>query len=73
MDDMDHIQEAATLAQEILMAERRRKLEFENSILPPARRECDECGCDIPAARLKLRPLTRLCVDCQAEQERPIR
>lgn len=30
---------------------------------------CEECGEDIPAARLKARPMTTLCVECQARAE----
>jgi RNA polymerase-binding transcription factor DksA len=69
MDEMDLIQDAAIAAQEKILADRRRRLEAEAGIVPPARRDCDDCGCDIPAARLRLRPLTRLCVDCQADAE----
>jgi DnaK suppressor protein len=31
---------------------------------------CEECDCAIPAKRLEIRPEARLCVDCQAEEER---
>ncbi|TVM19690.1 TraR/DksA family transcriptional regulator [Oceanidesulfovibrio indonesiensis] len=31
---------------------------------------CDECGGDIGPARLKARPTTTLCVDCQSTLER---
>jgi DnaK suppressor protein len=31
---------------------------------------CEECDCSIPAKRLEIRPEARLCVDCQAEEER---
>ncbi len=31
---------------------------------------CEECDCTIPAKRLEIRPEARLCVDCQAEEER---
>ena len=31
--------------------------------------ECEECGDDIPAGRLKIHPLARHCVDCQEELE----
>lgn len=31
---------------------------------------CEECECSIPAKRLEIRPEARLCVDCQAEEER---
>ena len=30
---------------------------------------CEECGDDIPLARLKAKPTTRLCVHCQHEVE----
>lgn len=30
---------------------------------------CDECGEDIGVARLKARPVTRLCINCKAKQE----
>ncbi|MBQ4567196.1 MAG: RNA polymerase-binding protein DksA [Desulfovibrio sp.] len=30
---------------------------------------CDECGEDISIARLKARPVTRLCINCKARQE----
>lgn len=31
--------------------------------------ECEKCGDEIPAKRLALAPLARLCVDCQEETE----
>ena len=31
---------------------------------------CDECGCEIPALRLKSVPFTEYCVDCQDEEDR---
>ena len=36
----------------------------------PGRRECEECGADIPAARRKVMPGVRLCVACQEEHDR---
>ena len=30
---------------------------------------CEECGEDIGLARLKARPVTRLCINCKAKQE----
>lgn len=30
---------------------------------------CEECGEDISIARLKARPVTRLCINCKAKQE----
>ena len=30
---------------------------------------CEECGEDISIARLKARPVTRLCINCKARQE----
>lgn len=69
MDEIDHIQDAASAAQEAMLAERRRKADAEARVKPPETRECDSCGCDIPAARLRLRPMTRLCVDCQCDLE----
>ena len=30
---------------------------------------CEECGEDISLARLKARPVTRLCINCKAKQE----
>lgn len=32
-------------------------------------RECIDCGCDIPRARLIAVPLTKRCADCQQELE----
>jgi len=31
---------------------------------------CEMCGCEISEARLKVRPVTTLCIDCKMEQER---
>jgi DnaK suppressor protein len=31
---------------------------------------CEDCDSQIPAKRLEIRPEARLCVDCQAEEER---
>jgi len=30
---------------------------------------CEECGEDISIARLKARPVTKLCIDCKSKQE----
>lgn len=30
---------------------------------------CDECGDDISIARLKARPVTKLCINCKSRQE----
>ena len=73
MDEMDLIQDMVLARQEAALVSVRERMNAERSIIPPAARECDECGCDIPAGRLKARPLTRLCVDCQTEAERPPR
>ena len=32
--------------------------------------ECDECGCDIPFARLQIEPQTQHCVACKSRWER---
>ena len=70
MDEIDHIQEAATAAQEAILAERRRTASLDAMTKPPAERDCDVCGEPIPAARLRTLPRTRLCVDCATEAER---
>ena len=31
--------------------------------------KCEECGCEIGFARLKVRPVTTLCIGCKSEQE----
>ena len=31
--------------------------------------KCEECGRDIGFARLRVRPVTTLCIECKAEQE----
>lgn len=31
--------------------------------------ECEDCGCEIPVARLKALPFATLCVDCQLQRE----
>ena len=69
MDDIDHIQEAAMAASEALLSRVRMRRQAEAGVEPPASRECDDCGCDIPTARLRLRPTARLCVDCQSDAE----
>ncbi len=69
MDELDHITDATLLAQEAMLADLRRRAIVQAEAKVPLERECDGCGCDIPPARLKLRPTTRLCVDCQAEAE----
>lgn len=33
-------------------------------------RECDDCGEDIPEARLRAAPGARRCIDCQSRSER---
>lgn len=74
-DDVD----AASLRQEASIADGlatfraqgdidRRALSAFNGVIP--KRACTSCREDIPAARLKLRPSTTLCVDCQEEAER---
>lgn len=70
MDDLDHLQEMEVSAAEARLAERLLRIQREAAIQPPVSRECDDCGCEIPAARLKVRPTARLCVDCQHDAER---
>lgn len=36
----------------------------------PGRRECEECGADIPQARREAMPGVRLCVNCQEAEDR---
>lgn len=36
----------------------------------PSASECEECGSEIPEARLNVLPATRLCVDCASSIER---
>lgn len=69
MDEMDILQDLETARNEQILAERRQRAKIEENTIPPTSRECESCGCDIPAKRLALKPLTRLCVDCQAELE----
>ena len=33
---------------------------------------CEECGCDIPAKRLKAIPGTRFCIACQGARDRMV-
>jgi DnaK suppressor protein len=70
MDEIDLIQDASVLAMDALLAERVRKAEAAARIVPPSEAWCDDCGCQIPAGRLKLVPTARLCVDCQTDLER---
>jgi phage/conjugal plasmid C-4 type zinc finger TraR family protein len=70
MDEIDHIQEADIARQEALLTERRKLADAEARTIPPAHRKCDICGEDIPIARLRAKPTTRLCVDCQTDLER---
>lgn len=73
MDEMDIIQEAAVAAQEAILEKRRRQMQAAASVKPPESLECAECGTDIPKQRLAANPLATLCVDCQADLERPRR
>lgn len=66
MDDMDHVQEIVESRRDALLAKRRLEREAEMTAVAPEFRECDECGDDIPAARLKALPTTKYCVDCQS-------
>ena len=69
MDDLDLLQDALAERQQALMDARRLRAEKEASIAPPAYRECQECGEEIPQARLKLKPNAIFCVDCQEDFE----
>jgi phage/conjugal plasmid C-4 type zinc finger TraR family protein len=70
MDEVDYIQEAASAAQEAILADRRRIAEINARAVPPDELDCDVCGEPIPHARLKALPRTRLCVDCASDAER---
>lgn len=69
MDDMDHTQELILARQEATIALAREAALRERNVVPPLARECIECGCDIPTARLKARPTAVMCVECLAESE----
>ncbi len=32
--------------------------------------DCDDCGCEIPQARLEASPTVRLCISCQSKVEK---
>lgn len=69
MDDMDMIQDLVLARQEAAVAALRAEAARDRAVPPPLRRECAECGCDIPAARLARVPTAFLCVDCASERE----
>lgn len=69
MDEMDHLQEADAARQEARMADIRTRA-LADAGPPPNKRMCAECGCDIPAARLKAVPSTGFCIDCLEDMER---
>jgi RNA polymerase-binding transcription factor DksA len=70
MDEIDHIQEAASAAQEALLAERRRIAQLDAMAVAPLSRECNSCGFEIPQQRLRTLPRTRLCFECASDAER---
>ena len=45
----------------------RRQLEQQAS--KPSLTHCEECGDEISEARLKVRPVTTLCINCKMEEE----
>ena len=69
MDEVDHIQEMESLAQDAILAERRRIALLDAQAPVPEARECRICGEDISPARLKVLPRTMLCVDCASDAE----
>ena len=70
MDEMDFIQDLILERQAASLLAVREAMEAEKRIVPPKERKCSDCGGSIPQARLKLKPMTHLCVDCQSDSER---
>lgn len=70
MDEIDHLQDAATEAQAAMLAARRKQALLDEMTQPPQSRDCRVCGESIPAPRLRSLPRTLLCVDCAGDAER---
>jgi phage/conjugal plasmid C-4 type zinc finger TraR family protein len=69
MDEIDLVQNNEVERMEALLKIRRLEKEKLNKLGIPKIRFCDQCGDNIPPARLKLVPHAKLCVDCQSSQE----
>jgi len=63
--------DAVDLAEERLDAERALLGHaLAHRLRPSGAVECEDCGCDIPAARRKAAPFATRCVACQEQSER---
>jgi RNA polymerase-binding transcription factor DksA len=71
MDEMDLTQELVLVRQEAALAAIRRESELARTTKIPERpKECEECGCEIPLARLRVAPRAMTCVECAEEREK---
>ncbi|EBS4105258.1 TraR/DksA family transcriptional regulator [Salmonella enterica subsp. enterica] len=67
MDDLDRAQALEAQFTARCLAEHQRQT---HHLVPvTAVRDCEDCGCVIPAARLAVQPDAVCCVDCQALRE----
>lgn len=70
-DDVDYASELEERRIDDAMVEVRLRREAENKARANLiERECEECGEIIPLKRLKVVPLTKLCISCQTEMEK---
>lgn len=66
MDDFDRAQELEELERDRCLAEQRRK----TAVVGQAVRDCEDCGGEIPEARLRAVPWVHTCVECARVRER---
>lgn len=68
MDDMDRAQERAAIYTDETLA-RHQSSRSSQCLVPPKKRDCDDCDQPIPSARLVAVPDATRCIFCQTEHD----
>ncbi len=74
-DILDSVSEERTRELDMILTDRekRKLLQIDDAldrIEDETYGQCEECGCKIPRARLKVLPFAKYCVECQEKNER---
>lgn len=64
MDEMDHVQAINEQWTEGCLAQHKRRPTRQRAV-KPGPIECEDCGTEIPAARLAAQPDATRCIECQ--------